>query len=427
MSDFLARLKWQWLRRRFGSSSESEKVSLSTTTPSYMATAARTSGVVEQVCPYSRAHFEARKSTCWPFMQFGCQHRPVPVKIEALRWIQQSLWVPLPTDEDGGYCLVEKALVQEAQESILARSWYEQIHVEIAVLYQTACIAYRKLANQIASTTECLALYSQICKSLMGCPRKDLPRKLSLTVKTHKPPGEISFRNLHVGGPQPFGGLSAWLNIQLDKVLKRLPHVMTSTHDLANKLQQVEIDFPIGLARIDVKDFFMSGTCTDFVTCAGLLPLKERQNVVDAIQFLCNHQFLVADAVPHTLWQVKTGTGVGLIHSSQLCDLAYYMHAEHQLVDTTALAFFGVAKCLRFRGDILILYNAEGNQLARFAQLLKCKARYVQVQVESFSEETAVVLDLHVHVRKHKQDKWSLEFFPHFKPTSLQVPPSCSS
>lgn len=425
MSDFLARLKWQWLRRRFGSSSECERSRCQQQPPptwqllpELQVWSNKFARTVERTLKRARA---LAGRSC----NLGAN--TVPVKIEAPRWIQQSLWVPLPTDEDGGYCLVEKALVQEAQESILARSWYERIHVEIAVLYQAACIAYRKLANQIASTTECLALYSQICKSLMGCLRKDLPRKLSLTVKTHKPPGEISLRNLHVGGPQPFGGLSAWLNIQLDKVLKRLPHVMTSTHDLANKLQQVEIDFPIGLGRIDVKDFFMSGTCTDFVTCADLLPLKERQNVVDAIQFLCNHQFLVADAVPHTLWQVKTGTGVGLIHSSQLCDLAYYMHAEHQLVDTTALAFFGVAKCLRFRGDILILYNAESNQLARFAQLLKCKARYVQVQVESFSEETAVVLDLHVHVRKHKQDKWSLEFFPHFKPTSLQVPPSCSS
>ena len=430
VNDFLAKLKWQWYFR-------GEEVS-----GPVLRTKRRHSGLLQppptsQLLPelqvwtnmFARTVERAlkrAKARAGRFCSLGAN--TVLLEVEALRSIQKSGWLPLPTDKDGGYCIVQKAFVREAQKSILAKSWYEQVHnMELAGLYKIACVAYRKLAKRISDSSGYPALYTQLCKSLRGCTCNDLPRKLSLTVKTHKPPGSVSFRNLHVGGPQPFGGLSIWLNLQLDRVLRRLPHVLSSTHDLANRLREVEFDFPIAMARIDVKDFFMSGTCSDFVTCAELFPADERKNIVAAIEFLLGHQFFVADAMPHTLWQVKAGTGMGLIHSSQLCDLAYYKHAEFQLVDTSALAFFGVALYLRFRDDIFVIYNARENKIARFVSLLKSKAQYVQLQVESISEESAVMLDLCVRVCKHQRHKWSLEVFPHFKPTSLQVPLSCSS
>eukprot|EP00435_Cladocopium_sp_Y103_P039928 s1061_g10.t1 len=387
VSDFLTKLKWQWFFR----GEEAPGPVLKAKRRSGLQQPPPTSQLLPELQVWTNMFARTVESTlrrakarAGRFCTLGAN--TVLLEVEALRAIQKSGWVPLPTDKDGGYCLVQKAFVSEAQRSILAKSWYEQVHdVELAGLYKLACVAYRKLANCIAESSGSPALYTQLCKSLKGCNSSDLPRKLSLTVKTHKPPGSVSFRNLHVGGPQPFGGLSTWLNVQLDRVLRRLPHVLSSTHDLASRLRGVEFDFPIAMARIDVKDFFMSGTCNEFVACAEFFPASERKNIVDAIEFLLEHQFLVADALPHTLWQVKAGTGMGLIHSSQLCDLAYYKHAEFQLVDTSALAFFGVALYLRFRDDIFVIYNARENKIARFVSLLKSKAQYVQLQAPAKS------------------------------------------
>lgn len=427
--DFLARLQWQWLFR--GAPREGLLPPLKTKRFSCSAPAA--SQLVPELHVWCNMFARVAERTLRRARARGGRTRnfganTVLVEVEALRWIQGSMFLPLPTDKDGGYCLVERSYVKEAQFNILNKPWYAKFPENLADVYRGSCVSYKRLAWSIADSSKCEPLFAQICRSLRGCTHEDLPRKLALTVKTHKPPGDISFRNLHVGGPQPFGGLSVWLNVHLDSVLRKLPHVLQSTHDLASRLKPLEFSYPVALARIDVKDFFMSGTCDDFVACVDLLPVSLQQCAREAIQFLCENQFVVADAAPQELWQVQTGTGMGLIHSSQLCDLAFFRHAEHKLVHSATLAVFGISVYVRFRDDILVVYNAENHQgFRRFMQLLKTKAYYVQLQVEDISVEEAVMLDLHIRVCKHRDSRWILEVGPHFKPTSLQVPLSCSS
>ena len=427
VQDFLIRLQWQYVFRG------SQMVTSTIKTKGLTCQPPPSSMVPPELCVWSNM-FTRTVENCLKRARARFRNQrwlganTLPLEVAALKWMQNSEFVPLPTDKDGGYCLVEKHFVQEAQNGILRKSWYQQNFEDLAVLYKNACSSYRKLAWNIAEKLQTDALYSQICRSLRGCTNKDLPRKLSLTVKTHKPPGDISFRNLHVGGPQPFGGLSAWLNNQLDGVLHRLPHLLMSSKDLFQRIKDLQFNHPVSLARIDLKEFFMSGKDTDFLRCVDLLPVSIRPEAAAAIDFLCKHQFLVADAVPGTLWKVQTGTGMGLIHSSQLCDLTYYRHAEHGLVTANALDVLGICLYLRFRDDILVVYNTEKNQFSRFVNLLKSKAPYVQLHCESISNVKAVMLDLQISVVQDRvKGRWFFDIGPYFKPTSLQVPLSCSS
>ena len=116
------------------------------------------------------------------------------------------------------------------------------------------------LPHRVARIEGDPSIVSCITKPLRCGNQDGLERKLDVTVKSHEPTGDVSFRNTHAGGLYPFAGLGAWLTYRLRDQFSGLPHLLQNTDDLVQRLKTFESIVPIKLVKIDIKDCFMSGT-----------------------------------------------------------------------------------------------------------------------------------------------------------------------
>ena len=367
VGEFITRLEWQWVFRNSQTSSCLKfrkkpccKVEPSRLPPDLRVWTCLFKHTVENQVRYSLRKFGTTSR------EFG---NAIPIEVDALKWISTANFLPLPTDKDGGYCNVPKDFIKQAHKDILSKNWYCPILLRREFLYQQACIKYRKIAKFFAEELKDENIRSQLCRSLTGCSSADMPRKLSLTVKTYKPPGSISCRNLHVGGVQPFGGLSAWLASLLREALRPAKHILSSSKQLATYFSERVFPKPFGLLKLDVKDFFMSGSLKDFLRCLKLVPDQHKACAKKAIEFLFQHQFVTSPVFPDELWQVVTGSGMGLIHSSDLCDATFFAACEDKFVNNEkACMKFGILTYLRYRDDILVLYDLMDNRIKGFSK-----------------------------------------------------------
>ena len=195
----------------------------------------------------------------------------------SLKWLRDSGYAVVPTDKDGGYCLVPGWYMVNAHQEILNKSWYEEFPIE-------------SLPSRVEQDP---SFASIITKSLRCGNESGLVRKLDVTVKSHKPRGDVSFRNIHAGGVYPFAGLEAWLSHRLKDRLQNLPHLLKNTDGLVRLLRNLESDVPIKLVKVDIKDYFMSGTPETLIEHgASMLEPKFQQVGSEAIEFLLRHQYV---------------------------------------------------------------------------------------------------------------------------------------
>ena len=93
--------------------------------------------------------------------------------------------------------------------------------------------------------------------------------KLLVTKKSHKSPGAIPHRDVHGSSDYLFSGLSVWLGRTIEEELRRrAPHLLRSREAFVEETRQVKLPpLRLGgrwrLVRLDVKDFFMSGSIAD--------------------------------------------------------------------------------------------------------------------------------------------------------------------
>ena len=62
-----------------------------------------------------------------------------------------------------------------------------------------------------------------------------------------------------------------------------------------------------------------------------------------ALEFLVHHQYLHSRQLPHRLWRVTRGSGMGLKHSGALTDLAFYSKVERWMCHPEMMAAHHVA------------------------------------------------------------------------------------
>ena len=90
------------------------------------------------------------------------------------------------------------------------------------------------------------------------------------------------------------------------------------------RLRGVPVPKNFKLLRVDLKDFFMSGTIEDLPQLAASIIEDDglRSLVCDAIALLLKFQFVESKFAPGRAWAVRRGNGMGLCHSSAVCDAA---------------------------------------------------------------------------------------------------------
>jgi hypothetical protein len=78
-------------------------------------------------------------------------------------------------------------------------------------------------------------------------------------------------------------------------------------------------------------------------------------------RFLLNHQLVRSDLLPNRLWQVAKGSGMGLKHSSALCDAALYAMCERPFIlKHVVLRVHGIRLYRRFKDDMFAIVSNPG-------------------------------------------------------------------
>ena len=93
-------------------------------------------------------------------------------------------------------------------------------------------------------------------------------------------------------------------------------------------------------------------------------------------------------------WNVRTGSGMGLICSGEISDLSCYYLAELPFVLLPAVRRqYGISLYVRFKDDILIAMGGDVESRAEFLRAFRRHSRYFQLKVDSVSSHEAVMLD----------------------------------
>ena len=211
VNEFCNKLQWQWMLR--GSSGRTPfRVPRS---PAFTLRPPACDEVAPEVRCWTSFFASRLRAACVRVLsrnsKRSCLWRSrLPVDNMAVQGLEQSPWSVVPTDTDGGDCLVTKQGLSFAHQETLKKNWYVPYQSNLVPGFENLAKEYRVLTQDVASAKGDASMTRLLQKSLAG-GKQYLVRKLNVTVKSHKPAGQASFRNIHGGVFYPFAGLGAWL------------------------------------------------------------------------------------------------------------------------------------------------------------------------------------------------------------------------
>jgi len=243
--------------------------------------------------------------------------------------------------------------------------------------------------------------------------------KLNVLRKSHKPAGKVTLRQVHSTPRYAFEGLSRWIASILGAKLKMLaPHVLRDCRDFCTRLDFQRPKSHEFVARMDIRDFFLSGTKEEIVfdiisVFAGEDP-DLIQLIHDVLLLLLSHQY-VRRYGGDQLYSVIVGTGMGLIHSAEVADLCYYVRVEKWAHRPGPYRSFTLNWYYRFRDDIIVCYN-DREKFRKWMTHVRVVSRYFVAEVEAVTRGPFEFLEVHVN----RSDSGAQYLYRHkFKSTSL--------
>ena len=340
-----------------------------------------------------------------------------------LQRLKHSQLAVIPTDKDGGYAIFERHNLRVVHQKILSSDAYSLCReVDWPVLerqYGFHCRAVDKACAEAGH------LERQLLRSTKQ-PESKITCTLGITVKSHKPAGLVKCRNLHKSRSYCFEGLSAWAEHELKLQLKPYKHILRNSAEFVRSVAGSGIPDGALLMRVDIEDFFMSGTVEDLVsTTTPLIPYGKREVFRRALAFLLNHQYVVSDIIPEHTYKVVRGTGMGLRHSGAVADASFFTLVEHDFatddMEDRLHISYGISHYYRFKDDIFFVAEHRDSGM-EFFQLLQRRGRHFKLKLEDVSAELVQMLNTSVYVKNN-----SIHVMPHFKATSLMRPLEASS
>ena len=152
-----------------------------------------------------------------------------------------------------------------------------------------------------------------------------------------------------------------------------------------------------------MKDLFMSGGTEALATAAAAICEGDlRLWLYRAIRFLLSHQFIRTPLDPGRLWKVTRGSGMGMVHSSSICDAALYTRAEKRFtLQMGNRRAHNIINYLRFRDDIWIAHNNPplGRPFSRWCELFRRRCGETwKPEVVELSGEAVTMLAVRVFI-----------------------------
>ena len=160
----------------------------------------------------------------------------------ALWMISACKKLALPTDKDGGYCLVDKCVYKRLREDHLANP-----------------LKFRRRAKPDDIVVELISEYHEVCRSNLPDIDDDRKRsllsvlmapagwsrnvfsKLKFTVKTHKPAGRVGMRGLHQCLDVPWASGIRLISSLLRPALQNCTHILRDSRDLIQRSQNLRV------------------------------------------------------------------------------------------------------------------------------------------------------------------------------------------
>ena len=141
-----------------------------------------------------------------------------PLHVVSQTLLHKHGWVGIPTDKEGGFCLVPLSVFKAVHSEILSSHWYRpvsSIYTSSSYWEDSVIPPYLRICARVARATDI-----PVSQLLVTVSSRHTTSILRNTVKTHKDPGKVSFRAIHASPRHCFGAGSAWLQRVCDSQLK---------------------------------------------------------------------------------------------------------------------------------------------------------------------------------------------------------------
>ena len=230
---------------------------------------------------------------------------------------------------------------------------------------------YKHLATEIGKYEKDPRVASNIVSSLADGM---FATPLGINIKSHKACGEQSLRTIHQGSSPAFGGLSRWVIKVLESSIAKIPWLAKDSHAVLGTLQKLRLTPDTIATQIDFKDFYLSGdTETISREISQYFSADKRlcELLHASIFFLLDHQFVLSKTLD-SAFKCVSGSGIGLLHSSALSNLLFYIRVERHLCGN----FQGLQCWIRYEDDCLAFCKDRPSS-RRFFAALKTKAEPV--------------------------------------------------
>ena len=137
-----------------------------------------------------------------------------------------------------------------------------------------------------------------------------------------------------------------------------------------------------------------------------------------AVEFLLWSQLITADALPHRVWRVVQGSGMGLPHSGELADILLLLKEVQTVLDPSFCQ--QIRAYCRYKDDLIIAVDDVGNaNVATMWWHFKHGCLPYVVKPDEVNRDGFTMLD----VAFFKGDTWNrskqLDYKPFIKPSSL--------
>ena len=106
-----------------------------------------------------------------------------------------------------------------------------------------------------------------------------------------------------------------------------LPHLLYTSDTLVKESERLKPKPSWRVSKLDVKEFYLRGSAETLTKAVSRQYADDAQLsslLHDVVGFLLDHQYVKSKRLPDSVFKVNRGTGIGLKHSGELTDFAFY-------------------------------------------------------------------------------------------------------
>jgi hypothetical protein len=278
----------------------------------------------------------------------------------ARQWLARYGLLAIPTDKDGGFCIACHEHIEELAEIKFTSQLYEEVNpnaIDEYKIVQQYCSLIDRAQKTLNNVDR--KMHGYFIRSVRGEKQDAIASKASLTMKSHKPDGQVDIRIIHSGIGNPFSAFSGMTGAYLRKRAIAMKHFLCgSTDDAISIIKRSRVSARATLAKIDIKDFYLQGDHVQISdTAFNDNPPGDQRVLANVLLHILSHQYAYVNVLPGRLFRVRTGTGIGQRASGELADAFYYEMVEVWCANETVLRDHGIELYFRYRDDILVAFN----------------------------------------------------------------------